>query len=230
MNELNVRRHAYPVYPICAPSSSKRLSDTLNPTWMTTRQKEETARAEWGSMKAQTGQEGSFDKPAGGIEQHEGADQANADNLPDAKPEGNGLRAYGYVFQNGVQHLTVKKPGESAPVHFRNHNCLKHIDHAENDAEVIVREAGDYEITFELCLSAKAAAPVLFELRREDGVLPGGAFQYILSNDFRECRGTVMARLRENDHISVVMTSASTCETTLAAGGVSAGLWLKKLD
>jgi hypothetical protein len=104
------------------------------------------------------------------------------------------------------------------------------VDHAKNGAGITVREAGDYEIAFELRLAAKAAAPVTFELLAGDEALPGGAFTTILPGGIRECRGGVMATLREGDCIGVAMTSVSVCEAALTAGGVSAMLTVKKLD
>lgn len=146
-----------------------------------------------------------------------------------AQPEP-GLSAYGCVFHKGPQRLIVVRSGEAVPVCFNAHSCLNRIAYNEGDNYVAAAEAGDYEITFDLRVSAKASAPVIFELRAGNKPLPGGTFEYALSSGTRECRGATMARLQSGDHISLVMTSVSVCEASLASGGVSAMLMLKKLD
>jgi hypothetical protein len=137
-----------------------------------------------------------------------------------------GLRAYGCVFHRGAQRLAVARPGESAVVRFSDHSCLKRIDQAKDGAGVIVREAGDYEISFGMRVAAKAAAPVTFELRTRDGALPGGAMTSVMPEGSRDCRGGAMATLRAGDVVGVAMTSASACEAALAF----AALRIKKLS
>ena len=144
--------------------------------------------------------------------------------------EPTGLRAYGCVYHSGSQRLIVSLPGERAAVRFHNHSCLKRADHAEDDAGITIREAGDYEITFELHIAVKAAAPVAFEVLAGEVALPGGTFMAVLPDCALQCRGCTMATLQADDRIGVAMSSASVCEATLVPGGVAAMLTVKKLD
>ncbi len=145
-------------------------------------------------------------------------------------PSAAGLGAYGCAYHQGRQRLVVAHPGDAVPVHFNAHSCLNRIGHSEGDDHVVAEHAGDYDISFELRVTAKSSAPVTLELRAGDKTLPGGMFVYLLSSGTRECRGTVMARLQAGDHVSLMLASVSVCEASLAAGGVSAMLSLKKLN
>jgi hypothetical protein len=137
---------------------------------------------------------------------------------------------YGCVYHKGVQRLVAAHPGEAASICFNAHSCLSRIGHSDGDDHVTVLETGDYELAFDLRVSAKTSAPVLFKLYAGDEPLPGGTFEYLLSSGIHECRGGTMACLQAGDRIRLVMTSVSVCEASLAPGGVSAMLRLKKLN
>lgn len=141
-----------------------------------------------------------------------------------------GLNAYGCVYHKGVQRLVIAHPGDAVPIRFDAHSCLNRIGHEAGDAHAAVSEAGDYEISFDVRLSANASAPLVFELRAGDKPIPGGVFAFALSSGTRECRGGTMAHLKAGDRISLMLTSASVCQATLSASGVAAMLILKKLN
>ena len=126
--------------------------------------------------------------------------------------------------------MVVAHPGDAVPVRFAAHSCLNGIGHNAGDTYAEVADAGDYEITFDVRVSANASAPVVFELRAGDEPVLGGTYVFALSSGIRECRGRTMARLQAGDRIGLVLTSASVCEASLSAGGVSAMLSLKKLN
>lgn len=141
-----------------------------------------------------------------------------------------GLSAYGCVYHKGAQRLVIAHPGDAVPIPFAAHSCLNRIGHNAGDAYAEVADAGDYEIAFDLRISANASAPVALELRAGDQPIPGGTYLFALSSGIREYRGGTMAQLQAGDRIGLVLTSASVCEASLSACGVSAMLSLKKLN
>jgi hypothetical protein len=227
MSRLNSRCHTYSTYTDCVPFRSQRLSETLTPTWMTIRQSDEQPEPE-DCEEIATESLDTDDLDSILSEGKEIVKQETAENIDNNAKEvkHRGLNAYGYVYHCGAQRLVISQPGERSTLRFGHFTCLKGIELTGDNTGVIVREAGDYEITFDLQIIAKASAPVTFELCTDDGALAGGSFVYILSGGITECRGSMMAALRSNDKVSVVMRSASVCEATLA----SAGLYIKKLD
>jgi len=156
------------------------------------------------------------------------APQETADATAESQPAESGLRAYGCAYHGAAQCLTVSRPGERVKVRFGSYGCLKRMEHAEDGAGLVVQEAGDYEIAFELCATVKAASPVTFELAAGEETINGGTVTAVLSGGIRQCRCNVMAPLRAGDCVGVVMTSASVCKAEFAANGTR--LMIKKLD
>ncbi len=229
MNSYYVRNHTYPT---TRPVGSGRLSDTLSHSWMTTRECDGDERDD--DIDASVEPDELLDANTEPVEQCEEVSAACETAEPVEKElaaaKSGGLDAYGCVYHSGGQRLTVTVPGNSAPIRFHSHSCLYHIGHVQDEAEVTVQQAGDYELAFDLRVSAKASAPVRFELRAGEEALPGGDFSFILSTGIQECRGVAMATLEAGDTICLVMTSVSVCEVSLLPSGVSASLRLKKLD
>lgn len=227
MNSYYVRNHTYPTD---RPVGSGRLSDTLSHSWMTTRECDGDERDH--DIDASVEQEEFLDsaEPAEQKEELAACETAEPVEKELAAAKSGGLGAYGCVYHRGGQRLTVTAPGDSAPIRFHSHSCLYHIGHVQDEAEVTVQQAGDYELAFDLRVSAKASAPVRFELHAGEEALPGGDFSFILSTGIQECRGVAMAALEAGDTICLVMTSVSVCEALLSPGGVSASLRFKKLN
>jgi len=188
------------------------------PEWIATRQK---CPPIWEISSAPVG---TADE---GKEALDAALRGAADENAESQPE-SGLCAYGCAYHGAALRLTVSRPGERVRVRFGSHRCLKRMDHAEDGAGLVVQEAGDYEIAFELCAAVKAASPVMFELAAGEEAIPGGTVTAILSGGIRQYRCSVMAPLRAGDCVGVVMTSASVCKAEFAANGTR--LMIKKLD
>lgn len=189
------------------------------PEWITTRQK---CPLIWEISSAPVG---TADEEKEALD---AALQETADETAEAQPEESGLRAYGCAYHGTAQRLTVSWPGERVRVRFGSHSCLKRMGHAEDGAGLVVQEAGDYEITFELCAAVKAASPITFELAAGEEKVPGGTVTAILPGGIRQYCCSVMAPLRAGDCVGVVMTSASVCGAEFTANG--ARLMIKKLD
>jgi len=165
------------------------------------------------------------------VEEKEAVDampQETAEITAAEQPTESGLRAYGCAYHSTAQRLTVSRPEERVKVRLGSHSCLKRVDHAEDGAGLVVQEAGDYEITFELCAAVKAASPVIFELAVGEEKVPGGTVTAILRGGIRQYRCSVMTPLQAGGCVGVVMTSASVCEAEFTANG--ARLMIKKLD
>ena len=137
--------------------------------------------------------------------------------------------AYGYVYQQGAQTLSVRRPGETIPVRFSSNACMRHVIHKPDTSDITVMDAGDYEISFDLNLRAKAASFAAFELQVNGAVLPGGRFCRMLTVGSQVCHALVIAALGANDTVRLVMTSATACEAALACGGVSAAIRIHRL-
>ena len=129
--------------------------------------------------------------------------------------------AYGCVYHKDAQIISVRLPGETVPVKFDCNARMRQINHEQGASEVIVLEAGDYEIIFDLNLTAKAASFVVFELQVNGTALPGGRSCYMLTVGSQAYRGFTIASLGANDSVRLVMTSGIACEATLACGGAS---------
>ena len=129
--------------------------------------------------------------------------------------------AYGCVYHKDAQIISVRFPGEVAPIKFDCNACMRQTTHEKGASEVIVSEEGDYEITFELNLTAKAASVVVFELQVNGTALPGGRSCYMLTVGSQAYRGFTIASLSANDSVRLVMTSGVACEATLTCGGAA---------
>jgi hypothetical protein len=215
------------------PSAAER------PEWITTRQK---SRAIWESGDTPAGiadqaeetatppatTELSAAAPTDAAEAAVAAQSETSELSAATQPTEYGLRAYGCAYGSTAQRLTISRPGQRETIRFFSHSCLRRVDHAQDGTGLVVEEAGDYEITFELCAAVKAASPVTFELVTGDEAIPGGTVTVILPGGMRQCRSGVMAPLQAGDRIGVMITSASVCKVEVAAGG--AKLMIKKLD
>ena len=254
MNNSFLRYHTYPGG---RTTGSRRLSSTLSSNWLSVREgyvddtdgvrdEEDAALCTPEMPEADTervfladvqtavemsaaGETASATEPAHGGTAAETQIKEDTPATILAKPVA-GLSAYGCVYHKGPQRLVVAHPGDAVPVRFAAHSCLNGIGHNAGDTYAEVADAGDYEITFDVRVSANASAPVVFELRAGDEPVLGGTYVFALSSGIRECRGRTMARLQAGDRIGLVLTSASVCEASLSAGGVSAMLSLKKLN
>jgi len=209
-----IRLHNQTAARICAvPPVVQR------PEWITTRQK---CPPIWEISSASAG------TPDEEKQALDAVPQESADATAEAKPAESGLRAYGCAYHGSAQCLTVSRPEERVRVRFGSRGCLKRMELAEDGAGLVVQEAGDYEIAFELCAAVKAASPVTFELAAGEEAIPGGTVTAILPGGIRQYRCSVMAPLRAGDCVGVVMTSASVCKAEFTANG--ARLLIKKLD
>ncbi len=254
MNNSNSRYNTYQSGRACG---SRRLSESLSSNWVTVREgcgghscgggyndTEDVHRAAVPAEDFITDVEAAAEMAAAELTPEEEpaiTETAPAGDAPDQEipvitqcetpsVTSAGLNAYGCLYHKGSQRLVVSRPGDAVSVRFGKHSCLNGVEHIEGDDHVAVTESGDYEITFDLRVSAKASTPVMFELRSGNDTLPGGMFEFAISTGVRECRGGTMAYLQAGDRIGVVMTSVTVCEANLSSGGVSAMLRLKKLN
>ena len=240
----------YNTYPVGRTAGFRRLSSTLSSSWLSVRvghaddtdevreeEDEVVCPTETIETKAVPVSAANVQTTAGmGSATETGCKEAAAEAESKAETPAaivlapTDLNAYGCVYHKGAQRLVIEHPGDAVPVRFAAHNCLNRIGHDAGDAHATVTEAGDYEITFDVRLSANASAPLVFELRAGDKPIPGGTFVFTWCSGIHACRGGTMAHLQAGDRISLVLTSASVCQATLSAGGVSAMLSLKKLS
>ena len=240
----------YNTYSVEGRSSARRLSDALNDSWITTRQKRSDALQDdndaecsfentgidadtilnWTDASADQADEDAGEDPDQDL--YSQPYTANEEHIANEVVEMPYRRhsSYGCLYHTGTQRLVITQSHTAAAVCFGSHNCLCGIQHTEGDETVTVTEGGDYEVVFELRVLAKVSAPVTFSLCRENEALPGGVFVYMLSAGIRECRGSVMAHINAGDRIKLVISSITACEVLLAGSGVSATILLKRLD
>lgn len=205
-----------------APSAVER------PEWITSRQK---SRVIWEGGNSTGYISDQAEEAAAPLQTEDIADEAQPermDSMNAEHPAEYGLRAYGCAYQSTAQRLAISRPKDCAMVRFGGHSCLKRVEYAQDGSGLLVQEAGDYEIVFEMCAAVKAASPVTFALAVGEEAIPGGTITVILPGGMRQYRSGVMAPLRAGARVGVVLTSASVCEVEFAPNG--ARLMIKKLD
>lgn len=137
---------------------------------------------------------------------------------------------FGFMYHTGPQSLTVSVPGDVAPVKFASHTVLSGVRHEEQSPEIVVEKAGIYEISYSVILSAATTAHAAFALQANGEKLTGSLINRILSPQEGMYSAAVLAELKDNTVLRLIMTSGSIFSAELSGSGVSASLLMKKLS
>lgn len=137
---------------------------------------------------------------------------------------------FGYIYHTGPQSLSISVPGDVAPVKFASHTVLSGVRHEEQSPEIVIETAGIYEISYSMILSAATTAHTAFALQANGQKLTGSLINRILSPQDGMYSAAVLAELKENTVLRLIMTSGSTLSAELSGSGVSASMLIKKLN
>ncbi len=155
--------------------------------------------------------------------ENDGTDAAKADEETAAHERG----ALGFVYADGPQKLSVTVPGDAAAIQFNSHTVLSGLRLCGED--VIADKPGIYEIGYYISLKASCAVRVVIMLQANGRPIEGSAVERTLDERESAVGTSVLAALKENDAVRLVMTAGTAVNAELT-GGVSASMSIKKLD
>jgi len=138
--------------------------------------------------------------------------------------------AYGSVYHSGTATLNVTVPGEIVAIPFTNDSLLNGVTHETGAAEVVVEEAGDYELRFALYFTATADAFATFAIQANEANLAGGVFSRLVTTEYQTYSGSTIASLDEGDRVRIVFTSSIALGIQLTGSDVTATLSIEKLS
>ena len=150
-----------------------------------------------------------------------------------------GLVAFGGLYFAGTQFICFDKEDVYVPVHFNRALPSKNILPTPHNS-LIVKQSGDYEITFNLLLSATEKVNVGFAVRANHKVIPQLHGSQALAFDpdasitcDARLSGSSIVHLKAQDEIDLslaILRILPKCFKMILNGYVNATLTIKKLD
>jgi hypothetical protein len=137
---------------------------------------------------------------------------------------------FGYVFHTGLQSLAVTVPGDVIPVKFGSHTVLTGLRHDEQSPDIMIMESGIYEISYSVSMQAAYAVHAALSLQANGETIEGSLMAKLVNTYESVFSAAVLAELKANTEIRLVMTSGTAVSAELTGNGVSASLMIKKLN
>ena len=141
----------------------------------------------------------------------------------------NGLNAYGGLYNDAVQALTLLI-GIPVQVSFNNSMPFLNTTPSVTENTIIVSESGDYEINFKIVGSISLALALSTFVRVNGAIIPASETSSLLTVGVEnEITGSIIVSLSDGDEIDIAASALVAATLTLGAD-VNATLTVKKLD
>lgn len=94
-------------------------------------------------------------------------------SIPMGEPgkDGSAIAAYGGLYQNGTQQLTLTTPDAYQPFSMNTAMPARGVV-ASTDGSLSIQEPGDYEVSYDVAVQASTAGTLRVAVRRNGAVLP----------------------------------------------------------